>query len=199
MARHWRGTMMAAVGAPEVITQLESAAKVLMVRHSLPVCGPERDGERILTQSWVELGGWGLRRGSFWSRLLFNVFSFYRRMWAMRGAAPGLSPSRREKKIIRSFSKHFSRCSLSFLSQGTITLKYFSVFGRFPMWLSFPETSAVRVGALSAVTSSFFCTLSISVRSISLLLAYPVLPPTLARIKCLTLCPPLVTAPVATN
>lgn len=165
MARHWRGTMMAAVGAPEVITQLESAAKVLMVRHSLPVCGPEKDGERILTQSWVELGGWGLRRGSFWSRsLLFNVFSFYRRMWAMRGAAPGLSPSRREKKIIRSFSKHFSRCSLSFLSHGTITLKYFSVFGRFPMWLSFPQTSAVRVGALSAVTSSFFCTLSISVR-----------------------------------
>lgn len=34
MARHWRGTMMAAVGAPEVITQLESAAKVLMVRNS---------------------------------------------------------------------------------------------------------------------------------------------------------------------
>lgn len=33
-ARHWRGTMMAAVGAPEVITQLESAAKVLMVRTS---------------------------------------------------------------------------------------------------------------------------------------------------------------------
>lgn len=73
--------MMAAVGAPEVITQLESAAKVLMVRHSLLVCGPGKDGERILTQSWVELGGWGLRRGSFWSRLLlFNVFSFYRRM-----------------------------------------------------------------------------------------------------------------------
>lgn len=40
-----------------------------------------RPWERILTQSWVELGGWGLRRGSFWSRLLlFNVFSFYRRM-----------------------------------------------------------------------------------------------------------------------
>lgn len=38
-----------------------------------------------------------------------------------------------------------------------------------------------------------------AVYSISLLLAYPVLPPTLARIKCLTLCPPLVTAPVATN
>lgn len=34
MARHWRGTMMAAVGAPEVITQLESAAKVLMVRNA---------------------------------------------------------------------------------------------------------------------------------------------------------------------
>lgn len=34
MARHWRGTMMAAVGAPEVIAQLESAAKVLMVRNS---------------------------------------------------------------------------------------------------------------------------------------------------------------------
>lgn len=119
----------------------------------------------------------------------------------MRGAAPGLSPSRREKKIIRSFSKHFSRCSLSFLSHGTITLKHFSVFGRFPMWLSFPQTSAVRVGALSAVTSSFFLYSEHlgAVYSISLLLAYPVLPPTLARIKCLTLCPPLVTAPVATN
>lgn len=106
-----------------------------------------------------------------------------------------------KKKIIRSFSKHFSRCSLSFLSHGTITLKYFSVFGRFPMWLSFPQTSAVRVGALSAVTSSFFLYSEHlgAVYSISLLLAYPVLPPTLARIKCLTLCPPLVTAPVATN
>lgn len=34
MARHWRTTMMAAVGAPEVISQLESAAKVLMVSIS---------------------------------------------------------------------------------------------------------------------------------------------------------------------
>lgn len=36
MARHWRTTMMAAVGAPEVISQLESAAKVLMVSISPP-------------------------------------------------------------------------------------------------------------------------------------------------------------------
>lgn len=39
MARHWRGTMMAAVGSPEVISQLESAAKVLMVRNIISFLG----------------------------------------------------------------------------------------------------------------------------------------------------------------
>lgn len=72
---------MAAVGAPEVITQLESAAKVLMVRNSLLFCGRGRGGMRMLTLSRVGLGGQQLRRRFVWFRFfLFNVFSFYRRM-----------------------------------------------------------------------------------------------------------------------
>lgn len=45
--------MMAAVGAPEVITQLESAAKVLMVRNSALFYSHGREGKRVLTLSWV--------------------------------------------------------------------------------------------------------------------------------------------------
>lgn len=41
--------MMAAVGAPEVITQLESAAKVLMVRNSALFRSHEEGGTYILT------------------------------------------------------------------------------------------------------------------------------------------------------
>lgn len=55
--------MMAAVGAPEVITQLESAAKVLMVRTSSLFCSREDGGTHVLTQlSRLELGGRRLPR-----------------------------------------------------------------------------------------------------------------------------------------
>lgn len=69
--------MMAAVGAPEVITQLESAAKVLMVRYSALFYSHEKGGTYILTLSRVEFGGWEPPRLFVSSRfLLLNVFSF---------------------------------------------------------------------------------------------------------------------------
>lgn len=58
----------------------------------------------------------------------------------MRGAAPGFSPSRREKKKYSAFSPNISPA----VPGRSLHLKIFLRFGRFPMWLSFPETSAVR-------------------------------------------------------
>lgn len=49
--------MMAAVGAPEVITQLESAAKVLMVRNSTLFCSRGEGDTYLLTLPRVGFGG----------------------------------------------------------------------------------------------------------------------------------------------
>lgn len=69
---------MAAVGAPEVITQLESAAKVLMVRNSSLLYSYGAEGTCVSTLSRVELGGRGLPLVFVSSRfLLLNVFSFF--------------------------------------------------------------------------------------------------------------------------
>uniref|UniRef100_A0A8C6NPZ9 Uncharacterized protein n=1 Tax=Nothobranchius furzeri TaxID=105023 RepID=A0A8C6NPZ9_NOTFU len=54
--------MMAALGAPEVITQLENAAKVLMVRNSFLFYRHRGDTAHILTPFLVEFGGQGFSR-----------------------------------------------------------------------------------------------------------------------------------------
>lgn len=97
LLRHWRGTTMAAVGAPEVITQLESAAKVLMVRtsslfspgvgavkHVRAVSGGLRRLEAVAVASLLAF---------FWGGKMLE-FSVEKHRWAMRGASPRLPPSR---------------------------------------------------------------------------------------------------------
>lgn len=85
---------MAALGAPEVITQLESAAKVLMVRISSSFYGRDGDGGRLFTAAWPEFGG------SRFREVFLNAFMLKIGLRAMRGAEPRyLSPSQKEKNI----------------------------------------------------------------------------------------------------
>lgn len=80
--------MMAAVGAPEVITQLESAAKVLMVRNS--GLFPRRRGARASERHAPQLC-LGRRRRLRLRGFLPHVLSF-RGAW--RSASPVSIPPR---------------------------------------------------------------------------------------------------------
>lgn len=154
---------MAAVGAPEVITQLESAAKVLMVRNSTLFCSRGEGDTYLLTLPRVGFGGWRLPRLFASSRFLLIMCSVFTggALWE-RCVAPCLTipyPGSLHPVQIRSPSITFPVSSFpSFLSwTAATTLVCNPGSGLFPARLSCPETSAARVAVLSAVNVPSSC------------------------------------------
>lgn len=139
---------MAAVGAPEVITQLESAAKVLMVRKS--ALFSNRGGWRRLHLNSASGGVWRSEAPAvvcffpvFVGKCVELFLCRRNAVRAMRGALPCLALPVSIPLIVVTLPPPSCPRS-SFLSQTSTTLNYppTLTFGHFPAWLSCPETSA---------------------------------------------------------